>query len=103
MTAPNKCPKCGLLNEPDARACDCGFDFVTRQMPLAPKRSLSVAELKSTRNWAVIGGVIAVLMQLTRSPQVEARLVLPTWFGWVAAAGAFAVAIALSMKLAKRS
>jgi hypothetical protein len=24
------CPKCGLVNPPDAQRCDCGYDFVTR-------------------------------------------------------------------------
>lgn len=25
------CPRCGLINPPDAQRCDCGWDFVTRQ------------------------------------------------------------------------
>jgi hypothetical protein len=26
------CPKCGLVNPPEALRCDCGYDFATRQM-----------------------------------------------------------------------
>jgi hypothetical protein len=26
------CPKCGLLNPPNAQRCDCGFDFSTGTM-----------------------------------------------------------------------
>jgi uncharacterized membrane protein YhaH (DUF805 family) len=26
----NKCPRCGLINPPDAQRCDCGYDFVGR-------------------------------------------------------------------------
>src|SRR5437867_7937692 len=26
-----ECPKCGLVNPPDTRRCDCGYDFETRQ------------------------------------------------------------------------
>ncbi len=26
------CPKCGLVNPPGAQRCDCGYDFVTRQV-----------------------------------------------------------------------
>src|SRR5207249_1013224 len=34
------CPKCGLVNPPEAQRCDCGYDFTSRQMQgsyLAPK------------------------------------------------------------------
>jgi Predicted nucleotide-binding protein containing TIR-like domain len=27
-----KCPHCGLLNPPSAQRCDCGYDFVSRQI-----------------------------------------------------------------------
>jgi hypothetical protein len=26
------CPKCGLVNPPDAQSCDCGYDFASRTM-----------------------------------------------------------------------
>ena len=26
------CPKCGLVNPPSARFCDCGYDMVARQV-----------------------------------------------------------------------
>lgn len=29
---PKDCPKCGLINPTEAERCDCGYDFVTRQM-----------------------------------------------------------------------
>ncbi|MBX9626446.1 MAG: hypothetical protein K2X82_21780 [Gemmataceae bacterium] len=27
------CPKCSLLNPPDAQWCDCGYDFISRSVP----------------------------------------------------------------------
>jgi hypothetical protein len=29
MAAAKDCPKCGLVNPPDAQTCDCGWDFLT--------------------------------------------------------------------------
>jgi hypothetical protein len=26
------CPTCGMVNPPEAQRCDCGYDFVARQM-----------------------------------------------------------------------
>jgi len=32
------CPRCGLVNPPEARRCDCGYDFAARRFvgPLLP-------------------------------------------------------------------
>jgi len=32
MSAVRDCPKCRLVNPPTAQRCDCGYDFVSRQM-----------------------------------------------------------------------
>lgn len=37
----NECPRCGLVNPPEAARCDCGYDFVARQFVgslLPPRR-----------------------------------------------------------------
>jgi len=41
MPEAKDCPKCGLVNPPEAQRCDCGWDFVARrqeQSYLEPKR-----------------------------------------------------------------
>ena len=41
MAAAKDCPKCGLVNPPEAQRCDCGWDFVSRrqeQSYLEPKQ-----------------------------------------------------------------
>ena len=40
---PQECPRCGLLNPPDALRCDCGFDFPSHSLKhsyLDPARAL---------------------------------------------------------------
>jgi hypothetical protein len=27
MSVPKDCPKCGMINPPEAQRCDCGYDF----------------------------------------------------------------------------
>jgi hypothetical protein len=29
MAGPKKCPRCGILNEPEAKVCDCGLEFAS--------------------------------------------------------------------------
>jgi hypothetical protein len=42
-----ECPKCRLVNPPEALRCDCGYDFASGQM----KRSyLTGAQLQSVRS-----------------------------------------------------
>jgi hypothetical protein len=51
------CPKCRLVNTPEAERCDCGWDFETRRQErsyLEPKQRLPVA--------ASIGGVVLALI-----------------------------------------
>ncbi len=36
----NECPQCGLINPPDARRCDCGYDLATRLALNASRISL---------------------------------------------------------------
>jgi hypothetical protein len=31
MAEAKDCPRCGLVNPPEARRCDCGYDFVERR------------------------------------------------------------------------
>ena len=38
------CPRCGLINPPEAQRCDCGYDFASRQMKSS---YLSAEELES--------------------------------------------------------
>ena len=62
MAEAQDCPKCGLINPPDAQRCDCGWDFVARrqeQSYLAPKHRGAAAA-------AGIGIGILVVLVLIR-------------------------------------
>jgi hypothetical protein len=55
---PKDCPKCGLLNPPEAGRCDCGYDFVTREM----KRSYVLSgPLPKAAGIGVAGAVLMYL------------------------------------------
>ena len=46
MAEAKDCPKCGLVNPPEAQRCDCGWDFVSRrkeQSYLEPKHRVALA------------------------------------------------------------
>jgi len=48
------CPKCGLVNPPEALRCDCGYDFATRQMQgsyLDPKSRSSADSPTPLKSW----------------------------------------------------
>jgi len=59
MAEAKDCPKCGLVNPPEAQRCDCGWDFVSRrqeQSYLQPKhRGAAVAGIG-------IGVVVVVIV-----------------------------------------
>jgi hypothetical protein len=49
-----RCPKCRLINPPEAQRCDCGWDFVSRRH----ERSY----LAKTAVPAAIGGGLVILI-----------------------------------------
>jgi hypothetical protein len=58
---PKDCPKCGLVNPPEAQRCDCGYDFVSqaakqpRSSTLGQEASASTSQESSGRHlshWA---------------------------------------------------
>ena len=51
------CPKCGLINPPSAQRCDCGYDFLSRQM----KESYITDKQRRATELTIGGGTIAVL------------------------------------------
>ena len=55
--------------------------------------------MQKMRKWALIGGSVAVLMELIRTPAVDANRTLPGWFGWVTAASTFVLAFYLWMRI----
>ena len=49
------CPKCGLVNPPDAQRCDCGYDFATRTVKpsyLEPK-DLESMQSPTPTEWVI--------------------------------------------------
>jgi hypothetical protein len=46
------CPKCGLLSPPEARRCDCGYDFITRET-VAPSLA-SQGKYKGVDGWLLL-------------------------------------------------
>lgn len=66
-----KCPTCGLLSDPTAERCDCGYDFTTNTPPTAKPRPRARVDLMT----GVVIFVIAYLVQLV---DIEVRsLILP--------------------------
>ena len=55
---PKDCPKCSLLNPPEAERCDCGFDFTTSQMK---RPSLLSGSLPKAAGIGVGGAVLIYL------------------------------------------
>ena len=59
-TTVQDCPKCGLINSPNAMRCDCGWDFVARRQErsyLEPTRGAA-----ATAGMGVAGVVLAILL-----------------------------------------
>jgi hypothetical protein len=61
------CPRCSVLNTDDATRCDCGYDFLAREMKqsyLQPKRKIAVHTAGVWLGYFLVaGGVYEVLMQ----------------------------------------
>ena len=59
------CPKCGLANPPETRFCECGYDFLTKQVDRhrAPKHSPSQGWYSEVQNirLAITGILIGLL------------------------------------------
>jgi hypothetical protein len=57
---PIKCPKCGLLNPPDAIWCECGYDFTSQQMRQSARKQSSLTKPSLFRWLWGSGGVVLV-------------------------------------------
>src|SRR4051812_46683345 len=71
MSAVRDCPKCGLINPPSAQRCDCGYDFVSRQMEASylGKRD-GVGELTLTETaLCLLVPLLGVILGLTARQQ----------------------------------
>src|SRR5262245_14130048 len=55
------CPKCGMVNPPEAQRCDCGYDFASRQM----KQSyLGAKDLQSVQSPTPVEWLVCVLIPI---------------------------------------
>ena len=77
-----KCPRCGLINDPDALRCDCGFDFKSRTV----RESYDSNQTKAPSTpvgivgciLALIGALMGFFFLTTRSlVAVPSRLLTP--------------------------
>src|SRR5262245_46201413 len=55
------CPKCGLVNPPDAQRCDCGYDFASRTVE---KSYLGAEEIETLRAPKVVEILVCILVPL---------------------------------------
>ena len=77
-----KCPRCGLVNDPDALRCDCGFDFGSQTL----KEPYDLDRAKASASpagivgciLALLGALMAFFFVTTRSfVAVPSRLLTP--------------------------
>src|SRR5690349_4009184 len=99
-----KCPKCRLINPPNAQRCDCGYDFTLHAMRtsyLNPTEQVAVVAWKAAIGlsflWLICGSVVItvsffLLLHLalaTGGPDFSRTLLLAGHFILPAAAGGF--------------
>jgi hypothetical protein len=53
------CPKCGLVNPPDAQRCDCGYDFASRTVQ---RSYLGENEAQALHSPSVVEVIVCVLV-----------------------------------------
>jgi len=73
MAEPRSCPNCGLLNPPDSRRCDCGYDFADQQVVRQAGRQVDPAWFGSVTVLAcmtlgVVLGIIAIFIIAAAEP-----------------------------------
>jgi hypothetical protein len=68
-----QCPRCNLLNQPNAERCDCGYDFIRKAVlkPYAaapPDRPLTLEEVQKASEWielSTFAALAAILVVAT--------------------------------------
>lgn len=83
-----ECPHCKSENAPDARTCDCGYDFRTEAICQSSKTGRLTAEetkrgVNSRTVWAVLGIAVLVSFGVTLSITPSHGLTwVWLWIGW---------------------
>jgi hypothetical protein len=77
------CPKCGLVNPPDAQRCDCGYDFISRTVKesyLVEKDHQAQTDLTTGEVLVCvllpIIGIVLGLMAVRRRPGAGTKMLL---------------------------
>jgi hypothetical protein len=55
------CPRCRLVNPPEAQRCDCGYDFESQRVGTSPLTSAERAKAVGSTNTVLLGCVYGVL------------------------------------------
>lgn len=58
------CPRCGMVNPPEALRCDCGYDFASKQLKKSYLNSNEVKDFESPSTFELIICVILPVIGL---------------------------------------
>ena len=94
------CPNCGLFNPREARSCDCGWNFETREVvvdPAAVDHSSSFIVLQRDAGKILIAtilfGVVSFIVAAAIPPDTTERLVFDLFRGVLFWVGVIASAV----------
>lgn len=73
-----ECPRCRLLNPPEAERCDCGYDFKTGEIKSSYLTERDTRWLRRRISWVPIIGFLVMITSLRFLRSARGNI---TWFG----------------------